>query len=296
MKNTKIFNEYEFHKAVNTSRNNLNKAIIMLEEYIEKYPDDYCAYDYYALFLIRNGIYDKAQNIINVTKSKIDKDIQFQREVEKYKKSSYRYIHNKLLILAAKEKYQEFYDYYIENIKIIKEMYEALDVNLESLFFYSKIQLGIKPKHNRDYYSYLYRQIIEYNEEEFLEHVKKHMADYNYENDYYSNSLFAENFDYNKILKEVKKNIPSNNRKIDEFITDYYYFKYDNCGRYDYKIQDYFKVIVLHNTANIITMYPTTLSEDIPYIDLNYLKALEEQPKTKRLSQVDKFKTKYNLK
>ena len=28
MQNTKIFNEYEFHQAVNTSRNNLNKAII----------------------------------------------------------------------------------------------------------------------------------------------------------------------------------------------------------------------------------------------------------------------------
>ena len=76
---------------------------------------------------------------------------------------------------------------------------------------------------------------------------------------------------------------------------DMYVFKYDSCGKDNYKIVNYFKVICFEGTSQIITMYPASDCEKLPYIDLNYMKTKEDTPKIKVLTQREKFNTRYNL-
>ena len=57
----------------------------------------------------------------------------------------------------------------------------------------------------------------------------------------------------------------------DGFGVSIYYFKYDNCGRYNSKTQNFIKVVCIDKTNNIITMYPISYCQDLQYIDLNYM-------------------------
>ena len=76
---------------------------------------------------------------------------------------------------------------------------------------------------------------------------------------------------------------------------DKYIFKFDNCGRADYKITDYFEVVTLLDSCDFITMYPANISNTMPYIDLNYLKE-NKKVNEKRISQIDKFYKRYQKK
>ena len=75
-----------------------------------------------------------------------------------------------------------------------------------------------------------------------------------------------------------------------------YVFKYDNCGKHDNKIANYFKIICFHNTQDYITMFPCSNCENLPYVDLNYLVNSNDIPKVKTLSQIEKFNKRYNCK
>jgi len=141
---------------------------------------------------------------------------------------------------------------------------------------------------------YIYKQIIDYKESEFLKHIKKHMADYNQDVDNPNKNIFAPNFPINEIIEEIKKYIPSNKKICPGFYEDIYIFKYDYCGRADNKIVDYFKVVTFNNTTEFITMLPVENAEYLPYIDLNYLKKEDSNNKIKKLSQIDKFNQRYN--
>ena len=79
--------------------------------------------------------------------------------------------------------------------------------------------------------------------------------------------------------------------KIYNFFADEYYFRYDGCGEVGGKKTDYFKIVVLHNTDKLITMYPTTQGKELHHIDLSYL-GLKDVP-TRKLSQIDKFNMRY---
>ena len=54
--------------------------------------------------------------------------------------------------------------------------------------------------------------------------------------------------------------------------------------------QNYFIVICLHNTNNILTMFPARDCEKLPYVDLNYL---NNSYVSERPSQIDKFYRKF---
>ena len=75
------------------------------------------------------------------------------------------------------------------------------------------------------------------------------------------------------------------------FVDNTYVYKYDCCGRVDGKVVDYFKVVCLHGTKNIITMYPIKKDHNLPCVDLNYLK--ENAKEIKLTSQIDKFNQRY---
>ncbi|MBR1413585.1 MAG: hypothetical protein IJ574_02835 [Bacilli bacterium] len=290
----KYFNKYELEQAIVPIQFNPSLSIALLDSYISKYPKDYPAYLYKAIALIRINKLEEAIAIVNYIEKKLSSD---NIKINNYKKdlNKYRILHLNLLYLFFTEQYDELYKYYKDNIVDIKKMNEAFNEDTSILLFTSKVKTNrINP--NRNDYSYLFRQTIEYQEEDFLKHLERHLADKSINQDLKNTSLFVEEFPIQEVLKEVKKNINSNNKLLDD-LGDTYVFKYDGCGRHNYKLEDYFKIVCMANTTNIITMYPSNLCENLPYIDLNYLnQVIENQPKVKRLSQVDKFKMKYNLK
>ena len=204
------------------------------------------------------------------------------------------------------KKYQELYTQYIEPISGINVVDNFdLDVLLEKQSIKNIGLMGIKltcwkklgkmRKMNRDKYKYLYKQIIEYNENDFLTHIEKHLMSYNDLDDRLNGSVFVSGFNVNEILAEIKKYIPSENGLCTGTLENIYVFKYDECGRVNNKLVDYFQVVALHDTCELITMYPIDYGEFLPYVDLNYMNKLDT-PKVKRRSQIDKFNQRFGVK
>ena len=188
------------------------------------------------------------------------------------------------------EKYDELYKLYLDN----KAYIDNSKLNLQYINFYCRKKMGLSNNGRKNMVSgYMYGQMEEYSEGKFLEHIKKHMADYNMGLDKPNDNIFAPDFPIEKIVSEAKKYIPSDKGLFPGFLEDDYVFKYDSCGRDRNRVVDYFKVICFHNTSDFITMCPVYGYERYPYIDLNYIKK-DDDIKIKRRSQLDKFNSRYN--
>jgi hypothetical protein len=140
-------------------------------------------------------------------------------------------------------------------------------------------------------------QAYNYNEELFKEHIKKHQKLYNTDQDNSNEYIFENDFPIEKIINEVKKYIPSDKKICPGYFDNTYFFKYDKCGKVKNTWTNIFTVVCFPNTNNIITMCPVSGYERLPYVNLNYLKDYEEEKtNVKRLSQIDKFNMRYNIK
>ena len=63
------------------------------------------------------------------------------------------------------------------------------------------------------------------------------------------------------------------------------------------KTIDYFTLVSLFGTNKLITMYPVEYGKNYDYIDINYLKnSINDKPKVKKRTQIDKFNQKYSIK
>lgn len=288
------FNNYENKRARSNIMTNPLEAKAQYEEYIKKYPYDASAYPQYCYVLIILGELQEAEKILNDTQLMIDRDI----KIYKTKQSSFDldriyfdiYL-NKLRISLAKGNYQDA----LELLQLDK-----YNINSRGLMtYYCKRQLGLLDTESkqRNMDSYLFNQVIEYRKEDFIDHINHHQADYNMNLDEPDNYIFAFDFPIDSIIQECEKYVPSDKKLLMDLLNDRYYFKYDGCGRVDNKLTDYFCIVCFHNTGDMITMYPQNYGENLPYIDLNHMKPEEPQePKTKRLSQIDKFNQKYGIK
>ena len=273
------YNFLEFKKILKLQEYNPKYASQRFEKYLEKYPDDTTAIIHYigTLLIIKDTL--KAKDLlssvnINVNIGKISE------ERINMLKGDLLFI--KLKLLFYEEKYEEI-------VKLIEnnECYFKNN-NFDSALFYAKQKIGQTDfPHNG---SYLFSQIMNYSEAAFKEHIKEHINGISLEND----SFFYQDFPMDIFLNEIKKYIPSDNYLFRGLYEDVYTFRYDNCGRDQAKSTNFIRTIAFHNTANIITLYPASGYDNVDCIDLNYLKN-EENHNVKRLSQVDKFKQKYNM-
>ena len=283
----KYFNKWEFSQALSIMETNPTEAKLKYEEYLEKYPKDYSAYLYYVTVLIVLGEFTDAEKIINYVEELSDRDKIFNDSPNRVKRLKENILISRLKLLSYQERYDELYQLCFENSQIIKE----LDIN--HLYFYCKKKKGILIPAIREGNSYIFRQIIEYQESDFLQSVQNHLADYNMNIENPSLNIFSSDFPFNEILEEIKKYLPSDKRLCHGFYEDQYIFKYDNCGKDNGKTADYFKVICFHNTKDIIVMYPSADCQNLPYINLNYLIPEPKDCKVRRLSQIDKFNQRY---
>lgn len=278
------YNEHEFLKAISTIQNNPLNTIARLNEYTKKYPYDFCAFAYQAEALINLGRVEEASLILDKTYERLKK---YNLEKEKYILFIKQYHMNKLKILIYNEKYEEALYYILFNQD------KLLSNEIGSCRFYLSAKTGRIDYLNLNIETYLYKQIANYNEEAFLNHIKKHLSIYNLDTDINNEAIFNEDFPVSKVLEELKKYIPSK-KSIFSMYADKYTFKYDFCGRVDAKVSDYFRVITFHNTNELLTMFPINYGSELDYTDLNYLR--EEKTNIKRLSRIDKFNQRYSAK
>ena len=288
----KYFNTWEFNRILSLIDTNPEQAKIKFEDYLQKYPKDYSAYPYYASVLITMREFDNAEKILKhlITIINDDKKINRLLTPQKIEHIKHNFIYTKIKLLAYQEKYQELLELYYRYPNQIQEM------NLNHVIFYAKKKVGKINHETKNMHTYLFKQIVKYDEADFIEHIKKHQEKHIDDIDLPTSSYFFDSFPIDKVLEEIKLYIPSEKIICPGFFDNLYIFKYDRCGKKQNKTTDFFKVYCFHNTTNIITIHPTDEHYNIPYVDLNYLAESNEKPKTKRLSQIEKFNQKYNKK
>ena len=287
------FNEFECKDALDYIDKNPAVAKVKLEDYLKKYPTDFSTYPYYISCLITLGEFEEAEKYLNYLKKAIHTNDKFNNQLRKVKLLKHNIIFNYLKLFSYEHKYNKLYKLCMENYSTITKL------KLTSLVFYCRKKLNMLNQESREGNAYLYRQILDYKEDDLLEHIKRHLSEFNKDLDEPNPCIFSVDFPLHKVLEAIKECIPSTDKRLlTGFYEDAYIFKYDYCGKVSNKVTNYFKVVCFNDTNNIITMYPSLNCEELPCIDLNYLKTTAEtkNSKVKKLSQIDKFNQKYNLK
>jgi len=281
------FNTYETNRLFELSKVNPEVALLGYEDYIYKYPHDYFVRTYYITTLMTLKFFEKAKEEIMILESLIiSKKLYNEADSDRLQ----MLCHN--LDLCKLKYYSYTGDY--DNLKSLYfDKAKEFDYMGKLLLFYCTYCDGNNLSRD-DFDSYMAKQIIEYREEDFREHIKKHLADYNENDMSISKSYFLPDFDIELVIEEVKKYIPSEKKLCFGYYEDIYIFKYDECGKDNNRLVNYFKVVTFCNSLNFITMCPSNYCENLPFVDLNYLKEKDESNiKVKRLSQIDKFNKRY---
>ena len=257
----------------NFHENKFNYALEQLNNYLKKYPNDVCAYLYYANILIVIGELEKAERILN---NKLVLSADRKDDIEKA-----FYLRIKLFIF--KERYQECYYYIKQNMDLFYN--HDSDTDLEIMVFLKK-KLNMEVDH-QDMDTYFLKQIVFYQKDAFFSHIGKYL----YTSDGGRKNQFRKNFPIKEIYNKIINLIPNEFKINDSTLINSYIFKLDKCGFVDGRVVNYFRVITIANTNQITTMIPYENRERLAYTDLNLDDVLEV--KIKKISQVDKFNLRY---
>lgn len=282
------YNKVAFSKALKLMQSDPFQAEIEFREYTRKYPEDYYAMSIYVSLLITVKKIDLAEQLLDELESNVANDRHFAKEVAKQYETSRSIFYSKIKLLSWKGQFRELYDYFLFHPTILETF------NIDGTILYCKKKLGIPYTMKDINDSYIIRQIINYNETEMKNHIKKHLADNNVD-EQQSACVFSADFPMEKIIEEIKKYLPSEKRLCCGLYDEHYIFEFESCGKVDRKTTNYFEVVCFANTSDIITIYPTMRGKKIPHVDLNYMKDsdLNDKPKVKVMSQRDKFYKRY---
>ena len=289
MKN-KYFNENGFQYAQNIIETNPMEAKIRFENYLSSYPDDYYARSYYVLLLIRIGKIKQAYSEYNYIEKRTNNNYNFAQSNKRMVGFNCIMALAKAKLLAYEEKYQELLDFYKNNPDLFEKRGDTA-----LLSYFCRYKLGkITPNEIKNNSSYRFLQVVDYSEERFLEHIKKHQVENNLNTNEQNISQFNIDFPIQKVITEIKKIIPNDKLLYLGLFDTAYFFKYDNCGHVNSKSSNFFKLITFYGTQSFITMCPILEGNNLPYIDLNYMVLENNEKKVKTLSQIDKFNKRFN--
>lgn len=110
-------------------------------------------------------------------------------------------------------------------------------------------------------------------------------------------SYFNENLDIEYLFKLIRKSIDNSKKcNIDSHLEEHY-FAIPNVGySMSGNLCNVIKVVVVPNTNNIMTMYPTDkyIENNLCNLECDYDKLFKvEKPKVKTMSRIDKFNQRY---
>ena len=287
--NSFFFNPNEFRYALDKLTDNPWLAVEKFKRYFEKYPKDYSAYGYYITALICIKELDEAEEVLNNLINMISLDKKYQRE-DKYKEFYKKNLFFcQLKLYLYQERFQEAYNLYVGYSNLHFE-------NSEFIPILCRKKLNILTKNDLLLTPYLYRQVVRYSDEEFQKHVKRHTYENNIDLENKNGAIFSSTFPLSKVLETLPNYLSCNqdNCIYSGYYNDVYYFKFENCGKVVDKTVNFFKVVAIHNSQDIITMYPCE-ETSIPYIDLSYLME-DDKEKVKKISQIEKFNRRYQRK
>ena len=280
------FNEYEYRKICAIRDINPTLAEQLYIEYLEKYPNDYFARCSYIDQLVTlNKLCDARENLYELNEE-ISKDEYF-KYVEKDKMHHFKYKMQYTIIRLLM--YEENYTEALRQIMEYKCKFLEGEVNFKLARIICLRKLGKLNQLKINNITYVVYQFLNYSEEALMNHIKCHFAEKSGKEEL--NNYFTADFPIDEVVNEVRKYIPSENAILTGTVDSTYYFKYDSCGRYERKIENFFKVVCFYKTDKIITMYPIDYGENLPYIDLNYMKPKEEKyfDEKKDNDQISKF-------
>lgn len=285
MKNTDYYNTWEFDRINELCKVDPIRAKQDFENYFKEYPKDYSARSYYIYCLIILNMLDKAQEELNKVYYEFNHDTNYAKYGKKQEILRYGLLINNMRLQSLKGNYKLVCELAKRNKHALKDFY------VRDILKYCKLQLGEETIDPNEKDVYLHNQIANYSEKDFLDHIKKHLADYNKDLDNPNKNIFAPDFPIHDVIKEVKKYIPGNTKMSPGYWENVYCFKYEACGRDNNKVVNHFKVICFNNTANIITMLPVADAENFPQIDLSYM--TQKDDKIKKTSALERFNRRY---
>ena len=129
---------------------------------------------------------------------------------------------------------------------------------------------------------YVEKQIIDYDKAAALAHIKAAHT-----GKQLGKSMFNPSLDIDELYSFVQSKM-QDDEKINEDIMDVYSIEYPNVGEEDGKVKNHIRVVVIPNTKDIITMYP---SEEYFLPRKCDYKQIKEEPK--QMSRVDKFNKRF---
>lgn len=251
-----------------------NASMKHFEFYLKNYPKDINAQICYVDLLIKMGDFEEAEKFLQRT------EIAQKNYLE----------HNMWLLLmikllCCKKKYKEAYRLLQNNPEIL---ISKPDLKSTLLFLQKKLNQNIQSDTVRK--NYLTSQIMDYSEELFM----KHVIDNHFNMEDKNKILFTDDFPLYEVYDLIKKRLPHTDVIHSSPITEISYFKYDGCGRINYKSVDFIRVTAMSDSNQLITMFPYENKGITPYIDLNPFFLYENDlSRVKVLSQTEKFNQRY---
>lgn len=278
------YNIYEKRMIGKVINQNPEAACKLWVKYIEEYPLDYYAYIDLSFTLIKDNKISEAKTTLDYYVSEIhSKNKPYLSDIEISKIEDYIFINRVQILLYSHE-----YEQALELLNQRKGDLKRLELEITYFYIKSKLGLPIPKRYNETYIS---EQIRKYQESSFYKHIKKHLSFYQ---DDEGQATFSSSFPFIKVFEEAKKYIPSVKHRNDKNFSSIYTFRYDNCGVNHAVQTDYFVIICLEGTDQMITAYPIR-NDNVPeYTDLNYLDMTKTNHDQKRLTRIERFNSRYN--
>lgn len=246
------------------------KAKIVAQEYLEKYPkDNWTRLEFVRILKEMNEIEESFSQIRYLLNHLTEKDKKLRIDV--------------YTILEIYNNYMHIGDYekafqYVKTVKTINnQLFKQNPLKLDELFLKKKTNQLNQIKIDEDH-PYLSQQILSYSEEVALKHIIENMG-----------SLFESEIDIEKLFYQIQSLLENSFFTQQGNIMQKYYFEYPDVLNsilkegYPYK---YLAVTTIRGTKDIVEMVPKFSKNRI---DVNLL----EHKKVKHLSQIEKFNQKY---
>ena len=258
-------------------------ALECIERYVKKYPYDAWGYVNCANLLVVNDRVEEAQEKLNKAIYLYDNNYFYFMNPEKGEKLLHELLFAQLKIYAFKNDAASFLKLYAVNKDVLT------NISDETLFYF-KVQAGLRECPDVPI-SYTRGQMVQYSEDRLIECIKYKTSHVNGENNEAIKSCFKEDIDIKELIGKVKEKLLETKKLNTGLFTNSYLFKCDGCGvTADGEECNYFKVVTLNNTDNIINMNPVTEP-----LDLEFSVIERKKEEVKSYNMADRFRRRYGL-
>lgn len=250
-----------------------NKCLRFIKEYLVEYPESLVAAQLYLKILMKLNKIEEAQEYLETNKEYICDNKFYLYRIAIFN-NDYQKAYELLpeVIEEAKQYKVDYYEGVYPSKIFLEKHLNILDENIDI-----------------NELSYTEQQIISYDEQKALEHIKKHQEE---DENKIVHTLFEPELDLEELFYFVQNNLDST-KSYCRLITDNYIFEYPEVknrlekANYLYK---FLHVVTIKDTENIITIYPFFLNKKIEEV----IPLEEVKTKVKIPTQIEKFNNRYN--